>query len=93
MARLQSTTTDKLPWVSRCGSLSVMNTAMSAIESEFASVQEEQAYEKWLQEKVKTSLAQADDPATPRYSTDEVMQRMDRIVEAAKTRHAARRLA
>lgn len=69
-----------------------MNTALSPIESEFTSVQEEQAYEEWLKQKVAVSLAKADDPATPRYSTDEVMQRMDRIVEAAKARHAARRL-
>lgn len=39
------------------------------------------------------SLAKADDPQTPRYSTDEVMRRMDAIVQAAQTRHASSRLA
>ncbi len=69
-----------------------MNTSLSPIESEFASVEQEHAYEKWLRDKVEASLVKADDPATPRYSTDEVMRRMSRLIEAAQSRHAARRL-
>lgn len=69
-----------------------MATTLSPIESEFASTEQEQAYEKWLREKVEASFAKAGDPATPRYSTDEVMQRMNRLIEAAHARHAARRL-
>lgn len=34
------------------------------------------------------SLAKADDPQTPRYSTDEVMRRMDAIIQAAHGQHA-----
>lgn len=70
-----------------------MNTALSPIESEFASTEQEQAYEKWLREKVEASLVKADDPSTPRYSTDQVMRRMHNIVEAAQARHAASPLA
>jgi len=70
-----------------------MNTARSPIESEFASTEQEQAYEKWLRAKVEASLVQADDPTTPRYSTDQVMRRMNSIVEAAQARHASSRLA
>lgn len=69
-----------------------MATMLSFIESEFASTEQEQAYEKWLCEKVEASLAKASDPATPRYSTDAVMQRMNRLIEAAHARHTARRL-
>lgn len=66
--------------------------ARSPIESEFASVEQEHAYEKWLRDKVEASLVKADDPGTPRYSTDEVMRRMSLLIEAAQSRHAARRL-
>jgi hypothetical protein len=38
------------------------------------------------------SLAKANDPSAPRYTTDEVMQRMDKIIKTAETKHAARRL-
>ena len=69
-----------------------MNTALSPIESEFASKEQEIAYEKWLSAKVEASLVKADDPTTPRYSTDEVMRRMNSIVEAAQARRASSRL-
>lgn len=70
-----------------------MNTAFTPIESEFTSADQELAYDRWLREKVQASLAKADDPETARYSTDEVMRRMDVIVQAAQARHAASRLA
>jgi hypothetical protein len=70
-----------------------MTAVYTPIESEFCSAEEELAYDRWLREKVTASLVKADDPQTPRYSTDEVMRRMDAIVKAAQTRHASSRLA
>jgi len=70
-----------------------MNTVFSPIESEFDSAEQEQNYQRWLREKVSASLVKALDPDTPRYSTDEVMRRMDIIVQAARARHAPGRLA
>jgi hypothetical protein len=70
-----------------------MNTAFTPIESEFTSAEEALAYDRWLREKVQASLVTADDPKSARYSTDEVMQRMDAIVQAAQARHAASGLA
>jgi hypothetical protein len=76
-----------------CAKLRCMNAVFTPIESEFSSAEQEQAYDRWLTEKVAASLAKADDPLTPRYSTDEVMRRMDAIVQAAQARHASSRLA
>lgn len=73
--------------------LNYMNAVYTPIESEFSSAEQEQAYDRWLSEKVAASLAKADNPQTPRYSTDEVMRRMDAIVQAAQARHASSRLA
>ena len=70
-----------------------MATVLTPIESAFASVEQEAAYEQWLRAKVQASLIRAEDPTAPRYSTDEVMRRMDAIVQAAQARHAASRLA
>ncbi len=70
-----------------------MNTVFTSIESEFTSAEQELAYDRWLREKVEASLVKADDPNSPRYSTDEVMRRMNAIVQAAQAKHAASRLA
>ena len=70
-----------------------MSAAFTPIESEFSSAEQELAYDRWLSAKVAASLAKADDPLTPRYSTGEVMRRMDAIVQAAQARHASSRLA
>lgn len=70
-----------------------MTAVFTPIESEFFSAEQELAYDRWLREKVAASLVKADDPQTPRHSTDEVMRRMDAIVKAAQTRHASSRLA
>ena len=67
-----------------------MTTALSPIESEFATAEEAQSYDSWFRAKVQKSLDSKD---SRRYSTDEVMQRMEEIVKAAETRHAQRRLA
>lgn len=63
-----------------------MNTALSPIESEFDTLEQERAYGQWLRDKVGASLEKANDPATPRYSTDQVMQRMGAIVQVAEVR-------
>ena len=42
---------------------------------------------------VEKSLLLADDPRSPRYTTDEVMRRMDKIIKAAEVKNAARHLA
>ncbi len=51
------------------------------------------SYDRWFRAKVERALKQANDPATLKYSTDEVMLRMDNIIKAAEAKHAARRLA
>ena len=79
--------------VVECDKLKTMNTVFTPIESEFTSAEQELAYEQWLREKVEASLVNADDPNSPRYSTDEVMRRMNAIVKAAQAKHAASRLA
>ena len=65
-----------------------MTAVFTPIESEFSSAEQELAYDRWLREKVTASLVKADDPQTPRYSTDEVMRRMDAIIQAAHGQHA-----
>jgi hypothetical protein len=40
------------------------------------------SYDAWLRVKVEKSIAEADDPNTPRYTTAEVMRRMDVIIES-----------
>jgi hypothetical protein len=76
-----------------CDKLKAMNTVFTSIEYEFTSVEQALAYDQWLREKVEASLVKADDPNAPRYSTDEVMWRMNAIVQAAKAKPAASRLA
>ena len=70
-----------------------MQAVLDPKVSEFETDAQAASYDRWLRAKVERALKQADDPATPKYSTDEVMQRMDNIIKAAETKHAARRLA
>jgi hypothetical protein len=58
-----------------------MNVAYSPIESEFETSQAAAAYESWLRSKVGDALVQANNPNTPRYSTDEVRQRVMALIE------------
>ena len=58
-----------------------MKLAYSSIESEFETAQAALAYEMWLRAKVGAALTQADNPDTPRYSTDEVRQHVMALVE------------
>ena len=61
--------------------------------SEFETDAQAASYDHWFRAKVGSALKQADDPATPKHSTDEVMQRMDNIIKAAEANHAGRSLA
>ena len=70
-----------------------MQAVLDPKVSEFETDAQAASYDRWFRAKVERALKQADDPATPKYSTDEVMQRMDNIIKAAETKHAARRLA
>jgi hypothetical protein len=70
-----------------------MQAVLDPKVSEFETDAEAVSYDRWLRAKVERALKQADDPATPKYSTDEVMQRMDNIIKTAEAKHAASRLA
>jgi hypothetical protein len=70
-----------------------MNAVLDPIISEFETQEQADSYDRWFRAKVEQSLAKANDPATPRYTTDEVMRRTDKIIKAAEARHAAHRLA
>jgi hypothetical protein len=64
-----------------------MPTVLSPIESEFATVEEAEAYERWLRAKVQASL---DDPR-PNIPHDQVMADMEAIIQAAELKRAATR--
>jgi hypothetical protein len=70
-----------------------MQAVLDPKVSEFETDAQAASYDCWFRAKVEHALKQADDPATPKYSTDEVMQRMDNIIKAAEAKHAAHRLA
>ena len=70
-----------------------MQAVLDPKVSEFETDAQAASYDRWFRAKVERALKQADDPATPKYSTDEVMLRMNNIVKAAEAKHAARRLA
>jgi hypothetical protein len=70
-----------------------MNAVLDPLISEFDTQEHAASYDLWFRTKVEQSLVQANDPSTPRYTTDEVMHRMDKIIKAAEAKHAARRLA
>lgn len=70
-----------------------MAIQLDPLVSEFATQEEADSYKLWFRAKVQASLRQADDPATPRHTTDEVMRRMDAVIQAAEIKHAQRRLA
>lgn len=66
-----------------------MSTDLSPIESEFATVEEAEAHDRWFRAKVQASL---DDqrPTTPH---DEVMTTLREIIEAKRRGHASDPLA
>jgi hypothetical protein len=66
-----------------------MSNALSPIESEFATVEEAEAYDCWFRTKVQASL---DDlrPPTPH---DQVMGKLKEIIETKRRAHASDTLA
>ena len=70
-----------------------MSKVLSPIESEFATEEEAEAYDRWFRAKVEYSLQLADDPNTRRISHDEVMARARARIEAKIRESAARNLA
>jgi hypothetical protein len=68
-----------------------MNVVLSTRIAQFETDGRAASYDQWFQIKVEASLKKANDPSTPRYSTEEVMCRMDKIIKSAEVRHAAHR--
>jgi hypothetical protein len=66
-----------------------MKTALSPIESEFATTEEAEAYERWFRDKVQESL----DDNNPLISHDQVMAEMQELIDTKRREHAARTLA
>jgi hypothetical protein len=63
-----------------------MPTPLDPIVSEFATVEEAEAYDKWFREKVRRSMADT----RPRIPHEEVMAEMENIILEAEKRHKAR---
>ncbi len=70
-----------------------MNDVRNPIVSEFSTDAEADQYDQWFRAKVEASLAKADDPATPRFSSDEVVRRVDAAIRSTQARNASGRLA
>lgn len=63
-----------------------MTTPLDPIVSEFATVEEAEAYDKWFREKVRRSMADT----RPRIPHDQVMAAMEEIIAEAEKRHKSR---
>lgn len=70
-----------------------MNAVLDPLISEFVTEEDAVSYDRWFRAKVEQSIGEANNPETPRYTTDEVMHRMGNIIKAAEAKHAANRLA
>jgi hypothetical protein len=70
-----------------------MSTTLDPRVSIFETEEEATSYDLWFRAKVEAALASADDPATPRYSSDQVLREVDLTIKAVQARHASRRLA
>ncbi len=70
-----------------------MNTALSPIESQFATTDEADAYDVWFRAKVEKSLQLADEPNAVRIPHDEVMSKARVRIEAKLKENATRLLA
>ena len=66
-----------------------MNTVLSPIESEFATTEEAEAYERWFRAKVQESL----DDNSPSIPHDQVMAEMQAFIDTKRREHAARTVA
>ena len=65
-----------------------MSAALSPIVSEFETQESADSHDRWFRAKVAASLCLADDPHTPRYSTDEVVRRMAQVIKAARQQYS-----
>lgn len=65
-----------------------MNRALTPIESEFATVEEAEAYDRWFRAKVEAALASRQ-PSIPH---DEAMARLRALVDEKRRAHAAGKL-
>jgi hypothetical protein len=63
-----------------------MPTPLDPIVSEFATVEEAEAYDKWFREKVRRSMADT----RPRIPHDQVMAEMEEIIAEAEKRRKSR---
>lgn len=70
-----------------------MDKPLNPLVSEFATQEEADEYNIWFQAKVRASLSRADDPTTSRHTSDQVMRRMETLIQATSAKHAQRRLA
>ncbi|RKP43740.1 stability determinant [Trinickia fusca] len=68
-----------------------MPTILSPIESEFATVEEAEAYDRWLRAEMEAALREADAPNVVFVPHDEVMADMEALIREAALRIAARR--
>lgn len=69
--------------------VTAMNTVLSPIESEFATTEEAEAYERWFRAKVQESL----DDTRPNIPHDEVMAEMRQLLEGKRKDQDAPRVA
>ncbi|CAH2784094.1 MAG: hypothetical protein CBHOC_1693 [uncultured Caballeronia sp.] len=63
-----------------------MTTPLDPIVSEFATVEEAEAYDKWFRQKVRRSMADT----RPRIPHDQVMAEMEEIIAEAEKRYKSR---
>ncbi|AET91305.1 MULTISPECIES: hypothetical protein [Caballeronia] len=63
-----------------------MPTPLDPIVSEFATVEEAEAYDQWFREKVRRSMADT----RPRIPHAQVMAEMEEIISEAEKRHRSR---
>lgn len=68
-----------------------MPTILSPIESEFATVEEAEAYDHWFRKEVEAALREADTPGAVFIPHDQVMADMDAIINEAELKLAAKR--
>ncbi|MFM0516783.1 MULTISPECIES: stability determinant [Caballeronia] len=63
-----------------------MPTPLDPIVSEFATVEEAEAYDQWFREKVRRSMADT----RPRVPHDQVMAEVEKVITEAEKRHKSR---
>ncbi len=71
-----------------CPYIEDMNRILSPIESEFATAEEAEAYDRWFRTKVEAALASTQ-PSIPH---DEAMARLRALIDEKRRAYAARKL-